>query len=162
MATVNEPSKNGKWDDVVFDHDGEIDVEATRAERESEPVQYVPPADKQKLRARNLVDIHWPLAGVDKTPAKYRPVMSCVLNHANPKTGRCQVKQKTIAIETGLSLSTVKRAIKWWERRGFLKVQPVGRGRSNAYHPQWDSFDINWTRVTKKIEAEKQGRRSLE
>ena len=83
--------------------------------RREEPTQYTAPGTEQKWRARDLIDIHWNLTGIQTPSASYNRVMSCLIGHANPTTGRCQLKQKLIAAETGYSVETVKRVIKWWE-----------------------------------------------
>ena len=125
-----------------------------------EPVQYTAPGSEQRWRARDLVDIHWNLTGI-KTPSEsYNRIMSCLLGHANPTTGRCQAKQKLIATETGYSVITVKRAVKWWVEMAFLEVQPLGLGRSNAYHPQWDVFEMFYVAIAKDIEAQKEAWRN--
>jgi hypothetical protein len=50
-------------EELIFNYDGEVDVEAMREERvffgKVTPVEFVAPGAEQKWRARNLVDIHW-------------------------------------------------------------------------------------------------------
>jgi DNA-binding transcriptional MocR family regulator len=81
--------------------------------------------------------------------------MSCIISHANPKNGICYPRQTTIAIETGYSRDTVMRAVRWWEKQGFLKSESRGRGRALAYHPQWELLESFWIAVTSDIEEQK-------
>jgi hypothetical protein len=120
-------------EDVFWESDGQsINIEDTqfvRQERmeergESKP-EFVAPGAEQKWRARNLVDIHWALTAI-KTPSEsYNRVLSCIIDHANPHNGLCYPSQSIIAIETGYSVKTVKRAVNWWKEQGFLKTEAV-------------------------------------
>ena len=148
---------------ATFDHKGNFDLEATIEDRDFENEQraaakiaYVAPEGKQKWRARDLVDIHWMLTGIETPSASYNRIMSCIIGHANPVSGRCQLKQKLIAVETGYSVATVKRAITWWVFQKFLRVEATGLARSNAYHPQWDLFELHYVAVANEINSEKQ------
>jgi hypothetical protein len=124
--------------------------------REPSPIEYAAPGPEQKWRARDLVDIHWKLVNEDPPSESYNRIMSCIIGHANPSTGRCQLKQRLIAAETGYWRDTVIRAIKWWSSEGFLKTQSMGRGRATAYHPQWESFELYYLAVAEDIEAQKE------
>jgi hypothetical protein len=119
------------------DWDRETMVLGIQSMRDAPLTEYTAPGAEQKWRARDLVDIHWKLVGEDPPSESYNRIMSCIIGHANPTTGRCQLKQKLIATETGYSRDTVTRAVNWWEAKGFLIRQNTGRARSNAYHPQW-------------------------
>lgn len=136
------------------DHERDAMIDSMRCRRE-EPTEYTAPGVAQRWRARDLVDIHWKLTGIEIPSESYNRRMSCIIGHANPDTGRCQVKQKLLATETGYSVDTVKRAVRWWGAEGFLKKQDMGRARSNAYHPQWDLFEILWIAIAKDIEEQK-------
>jgi DNA-binding MarR family transcriptional regulator len=91
--------------------------------REPSPIQYTAPGAEKKWRARDLVDIRWKLVGEDPPSESHNRILSCI-GHANPDNGRCQVKQKLIAAETGYSIDTVKRVAAWWEAKGFLVKVP--------------------------------------
>ena len=153
-------------EDVFWGHDGTyIDIEGTQDIRqremeergESKP-EFVAPGAEQKWRARNLVDIHWALTAI-KTPSEsYNRVLSCIIDHANPHNGLCYPSQSIIAIETGYSVETVKRAIKWWKKQGFLKTESRGLGHALAYHPQWKLLESFWVGVTSDIEEQKASR----
>ena len=153
-------------EDVFWGHDGQyIDVEGTQFIRqaameergESKP-EFVAPGAEQKWRARNLVDIHWGLTAI-KTPSEsYNRVLSCIIDHANPHSGLCYPSQSIIAIETGYSVETVKRAVSWWKKQGFLKTESRGLGHALAYHPQWKLLESFWVGVTSDIEEQKASR----
>src|SRR5262245_41269633 len=106
-----------------FEREGMID--SLRCRR-GDSMSYVAPGAEQKWRARDLVDIHWKLTGIETPSVSHNRVMSCIIGHANPNTGRCQVKQKLIAAETGYSPKTVRRAADWWVSQSFLIVQDMG------------------------------------
>ena len=40
--------------------------------------------------------------------------------------------------------------------KGFLVIQDMGLGHSNAYHPQWDMFEMHWIAVTDEVKALKE------
>ena len=153
-------------EDVFWGHDGTyIDIEGTqdirqreREERGESKPEFVAPGAEQKWRARNLVDIHWALTAI-KTPSEsYNRVLSCIIDHANPHNGLCYPSQSIIAIETGYSVETVKRAIKWWKKQGFIKTESRGLGHALAYHPQWDLLEGFWVGVMSDIEEQKASR----
>jgi hypothetical protein len=155
--------RRGKWKDdaLQWTAEGEFDPELTALSRSSEEqTQYVAPGAEQKWRARDLVDIHWKLFAIE-CPTSFNRIMSCIIGHANPSTGRCQLKRKLIAAETGYSIETVKRAIKWWVSKKFLVVESTGVGRSNAYHPQWELFELHWIAAADDIEAQKEAWRHV-
>jgi hypothetical protein len=136
-----------------YEREGMID--SLRCRRD-EPVQYVAPGAEQRWRARDLVDIHWELVGMPTPSPSYNRIMSCIIGHANPTTGRCQVKQKLIAAETGYCVKTVRRVIDWWVAHGFLIEQDMGLAKSRAYHPQWDLFELHWIAIAEDIKAGKE------
>jgi hypothetical protein len=122
--------------------------------RERPITQYTKPGEDQKWRARDLLDIHWNLVGT-ACPVSFNRILSCIIGHANPTTGRCDPKQKLIAMETGYSRDTVIRAVKWAEAEGFLKSEARGLGRSKAYHPQRALFEMFWVAIAEDIETQK-------
>jgi Helix-turn-helix domain len=138
----------------LFDHEGNFDLERTIDEREN-TVRYVAPGAEQKWRARDLLDIHWEHTGLG-CPASYNRIMSCIVGHANPNNGVCNPKQAVIAIETGYSDRTVRRAIDWWIEHGFLRTEVRGHSIALAYHPQWDLFETHWKVIASGIEADKE------
>jgi hypothetical protein len=137
-----------------FEREGMIDT--IRCRRDGEPIQYIAPGAERRWRARDLVDIHWKLTGIETPSESYNRIMSCIIGHANPNTGRCQLKRKLIAAETGYSIETVKRVIKWWVSKKFLVVESAGIGRSNAYHPQWELFELHYIAIAEDINAQKE------
>ena len=145
-----------KKEELQFDVEGHVDVEAIIDERSynTPPTEYVAPGKDRKWRARDLLDIHWKLVGI-KCPESFRSIMSCIVGHANPLSGVCYPRHKTIARETGYSVETTKRAIKWWTQREFLKTESRGLAHALAYHPQWALFEMFWTAVTTEIAAQK-------
>jgi hypothetical protein len=138
----------------AFDNEGNFDIEETIEGREG-CVQYTAPGAGQKWKARDLVDIHWELSGF-KCPVSYCRIMSCIIDHANPKSGVCNPKQAVVAIETGYSDRTVRSALTWWAEQGFLRTESRGHSIALAYHPQWDFFEMHWVAVTAEIEADKE------
>jgi len=124
--------------------------------RDPSPIEYVAPGPEQKWRARDLLDIHWELVGIPTPSPSYNRIMSCIIGHANPTTGRCQLKQKLIAVETGYCVKTVRRVIDWWVAHGFLIEQDMGLAKSRAYHPQWDLFEMHWIAINEDIKARKE------
>jgi hypothetical protein len=134
--------KRGRKRPDMDDWERETMVLGIQSMREPSSIEYTAPGAEQKWRARDLLDIHWKLTGIEIPSESYTRIKSCIIGHANPTTGRCQLKQKLIAAETGYCVKTVKRVTDWWESKGFLKVQDVGLARSKAYHPQWDLFEL--------------------
>ena len=137
------------------EHEREAMIDSERCRR-GEPTEFIAPGVEQKWRARDLVDIHWKLTGIEPPAPSYNRILSCIIGHANPTSGRCQIKQKLIGAETGYSRDTVMRATKWWEAKGFLVKQDMGLAKSTAYHPQWDLFEMFWIALQKDIEAQKE------
>jgi hypothetical protein len=159
-------SKMRHEEDVFWESDGQsINIEDTQfvrqermEERGERKPEFVAPGAEQKWRARNLVDIHWGLTGI-KTPSEsYNRIFSCIIDHANPHTGICYPSQSIIAIETGYSVKTVKRAIAWWKEQGFLVTEDRGLGHALAYHPQWNLLESFWVSVMSDIEGQKASR----
>jgi hypothetical protein len=100
----------------------------------------------------------WTFTGTSSAfacPVSFNRILSCIIGHANPTTGRCDPKQKLIATETGYSRDTVVRAVKWAEAEGFLKSEARGLGRSKAYHPQWALCEMFWVAIAEDIETQK-------
>jgi hypothetical protein len=144
----------GKHTDSAWDHEGNFDLEATiedRRDLREQPTEYTAPATDQKWRARNVISFHW-RHFVYKCPPSYRDVMLCVIDHSNPKTGRCDVRQKKIAAECNLSRKTVNKALDWFAvNTYFLLIENRSPGRSNAYHVQWDNLEADWYGIQERI-----------
>ena len=153
-AEISELAKQN-YSDAVFDHEGIFDREATISDREGKPTQFVAPKQDQKWRARDLVDIHWKLTGIEAPSESYNRIFSCIIGHANPKNGVCYVRQKVIAIETGYSRDTVGRVVRWWKKQGFLETESRGLAHALAYHPQWDLLEMHWLAVNTIIQEQK-------
>src|SRR5262245_14027919 len=76
----------------VYDYNGKVDVEATieqRKERGSEKIKYTAPVEDQKWHAKNVISIHWKLTGIKCPFPSFIPIMTCLIDHANPSKGRC-------------------------------------------------------------------------
>src|SRR5262249_23978099 len=113
---------------------------------------------ERKMRARDLIDIHWRHTGPDlwaPSEAYYR-IMSCIIDHANAHTGRCNPSYDALAIATRYSVENVKRVVRWWRKYQFLETESRGLGKSLAFHPQWDLFDSMWVEVEEDIKSQKQ------
>jgi hypothetical protein len=146
-----------KHTDSAWDVDGYFDLEATIEDRRDlrEPTQYTAPETDQKWRARNVISFHHRWFAL-KCPPSYRDVLLCAIDHANPKTGRCNVRQRIMALECNLSRETVNRAMLWWEENtSFLRVENQGQGRSNAYHIQWANLEADWHGIQEIIRSGK-------
>lgn len=149
-------------EELIFDHDGAVDVEAMREERGEAPTQYTVPEKDQKWRARNVITIHWLLTGIECPYPSFVHIMACVIDHANPNTGRCDASQRTMAIETGYHRDTVRKVLKWAaDNTPFLGIEGRGRRRfgqfkSNAYHVQWDALELWWTAIAANIQEQKE------
>src|SRR5262245_50074772 len=84
-------------------------IEAMRERRER---KFIAPGAERKMRAWDLVSVHWKLTGPDLQPPaeSYNRIMACIIDHANAHSGVCNPGHVAIAIETGYSVETVKRA----------------------------------------------------
>jgi hypothetical protein len=154
-------------EEMIFDSDGKLDVEGTRYCREGTPTKYDPPGENQKWRARNLITIHWKHTGITCPYPSFNAIMACVIDHANPKTGRSDPSHKCIAGDTKCHRNTVCKVLDWAEvNTPFLGVERRersvnGRFPTHAYHPQWDALEKAWIAINAKIEAEKADRREV-
>lgn len=148
-----------KKETPAFDHEGQVDIDATRAERlerDGKPIEYIAPGVDSKWRARDLVDIHWKLTGIYTPSVSYNRIMACIIGHANPYNGVCCPRQEIISAETDYSRDTINRAIKWWVKQGFLVIESRGLGAALAYHPQWPALDLLYAAIADEIEAKKE------
>jgi hypothetical protein len=146
-----------KHTDSVWDHDGNFDLEATIEDRRDlrEPIQYTAPDTDQKWRARNVISFHFRYMNLKASPS-YRDVLLCAIDHANPTTGRCNVRQRIMALECNLARETVNRAMLWWEENTcYLRIEPQGPGLANAYHILWANLEADWHEIQAIIQSEK-------
>jgi len=146
-------------DNMIFDSDGESDIPGSLENHignRDGRVEYIAPGAQTKWRARNLVDIHWKLVGIDPPSESFNRIMACIIDHANPGNGACYPKQSTLAIETGYSEDTVQRAVKWWVKNEFLVTEGRGRARALAYHPQWSLLEEFYIAVSADIKEQKE------
>jgi hypothetical protein len=147
-----------KWNDPTPGYQHEAMVETIRWQREErgEITEYAAPGAERKWQARDLLDIHWRLTGIETPSESYNRIMSCLIGHVNPNTGACYPRHTLIEIETGYSKPTVKRAIRWWTEQGFLKTERRGIGKALAYHPQWKLFELHCIAVAELIKEGKE------
>jgi hypothetical protein len=105
------------------------------------PVDYRPPPAKQKWKMFLAAGLLPLLSGTDKA------VLVCLIDHANPRTGRCDPSETTISAETETPLRTVERSIMRLREAGYLSRRRRMRS-SNAY-------DINWPALSAIFEIYK-------
>ena len=121
-----------KDEELVFDHTGAVDVEALREYRDTPRTQYEPPpADVEMWRMFRAI-------GVLRLNGSQKAVLTCLLDHANPRTGRCDPSQERIATLLGLHIRTVEKAIAALLRTPYLRRERRGQS-SNAYRIQWEA-----------------------
>ncbi len=155
-------------EELIFDSDGAVDVEAMREDRGEQPTEFIAPDKDQKWRARNVITIHWLLTGIECPYPSFVHIMACVIDHANPTTGRCDASQSLMAIETGFHRDTVRKVLQWTaDNTPFLKIEGRGRRRfgqfrTNAYHVQWQAFELFWIGLDEDIKAQKEALRDGE
>ena len=116
-----------EYSEANFDCDGNFDLQQTIEERElsgRRPTQYQAPEADQKWRARNVVTIHWNLVNIPCPYPSFVYIVACVIDHANPRTGRCDASQRLIAAETGYSSKWVGKVLDWFAANtSFLKIE---------------------------------------
>jgi hypothetical protein len=149
-------------DETVFDHDGLVDVEATKDDREFDQKyhgRYIPPnpppdkigdVDAKTLCRRAVSEL------VDCGSCKSVQVMLFYIDSANRGTGNCWPAEETTArklrFRNPKNTKAVTRANRWWRFHGykvngqvlpFLTLARKGRRKldgtkgSNAYHIGW-------------------------
>jgi hypothetical protein len=100
---------------------------------------YRPPPPKSKWQMFAAAGLHGSLSAAQKS------VLVCLIDHANPKTGRCDPSQARIAAMTGMSPRAVKRAIAGLVRVGLLaKLRRAGPGmqHTNSYGVNWETLAL--------------------
>lgn len=140
-------------EDLLFDPDGNVDVEGMIECRETRKVPPNPPPRKigkitAKTIARRVVS-----ELIDPGSSKTVMVMLFYIDSANSKNGACYPSEETVARKLGFrNTKAVTRANRYWRFHGhkvngellpFLTVAVKGRRRpdgtkeSNAYHIGW-------------------------
>ena len=78
-----------KKEELLFDHYGQVDVEAIIDKRNynTPPTEYIAPGKDRKWRSRDLLDIHWKLVGIE-CPASSTELC--------PACGRCEPAQRCV------------------------------------------------------------------
>ena len=59
------------------DHERMVEAIIEKRGRDSD---YVPPKDKQRWKARNVIGIHWKRVGI-KSPPTFVPIMLAIIDH---------------------------------------------------------------------------------
>ena len=108
-------------EELLFDHEGNVDVEAMRDERVTRNVPPNPPpraAQPRWLDGKAIAR----LAVSDCINCGSwlnQAVMQYLIDCANRKNGACYPSNETIAQTIRCSVSTVKRATRFWRRNGY-------------------------------------------
>ena len=131
------------------DHEREAMIDSLRCRR-AEPTNYRAPETDQKWRARNVISFHFRHFTYKVQPA-FRDVLLCAIDHANPTTGRCDVGQRRMARECNMSRQTVNQAMRWWEEHTYFLRIENRRGKTNAYHIQWEHLETDWWEIQQRI-----------
>jgi hypothetical protein len=157
---VAKPKRKHKLS--VFDHTGEFDLDATIEETQLNATEYTAPQPDQKWRARNVLSIHWNLIA-EKYACPYpsfMSIMACIIDHSNPKTGRCDVGVWLVGRETGYTERWVRIVTAWIAANTpFLRIE-ARPGKTNAYHVQWTALEEIWRKIDKHLAAEKKAYRA--
>lgn len=91
----------------------------------------------------NFFKVPTKVAFLNKIPAASLRVLLYLLTWQNSKKG-CYTKQETISQKLDISLSTIKRAIKWLEKEGYVTVYSgKGERTSNIYEVNFKVIDEN-------------------
>jgi hypothetical protein len=141
-------------EELIFDSDGEINVEAMRDERITRNVPPNPPplaAQPRWLDGKCIAQIAVSEC-IDCRSWLVQAVMRFLIDSANRKNGACYPSNETIATAVRCTERTVQRATRWWCHHGYqvngelipyLSIAVKGRERpdgtkcSNAYHIGW-------------------------
>lgn len=109
-------------------------IDALQWQREK-PTEYVPPPRGKKWRIFRAIGM-LPIQSNDKA------VLSLLVDHANPTTGRLDPGQLRISRLLGLHIRTVKRSIKRLLKSGYLLRQLRGLSTS--------AYQVNWNKVLRR------------
>jgi AraC-like DNA-binding protein len=141
-------------EELLFDSDGNVDVEAIRDERETRNVPQNPPptsAQPRWLDGKCIAQIAVSEC-INCRSWHVQAVMRFLIDSANRQNGACYPSNETIAQAVHCSERTIQRATRWWcghayrvngEMIPFLSIAVKGRERSdgtkesNAYHIGW-------------------------
>jgi hypothetical protein len=110
------------------DYERDAMVDSLQCSRE-EPTKYVPPPRGTKWRIFRAIGM-LPIESNDKA------VLSLIVDHANPITGRADPGQLRIARLLGLTIRTVKRCIRRLRKTPYLSRTLRGLS-STAYQVHW-------------------------
>ena len=130
----------------------ELYVNHLRETRPESATAYRPPPAREKWKmflAAGLLH----MSGADKS------VLVCLIDHANPRTGRCDPSEATIAAETNLPKRTVERSIGRLRMVGCLARQRRWRG-SNTYQIDWAALSSVFHSYKRRIETETRRKRT--
>jgi hypothetical protein len=140
--------------ELIFDSDGEIDIEALREERHTRNIPPNPPPGPVKgsrLDGKTLANIAVCFL-IDSGSWKKAAVMLFYIDCANRINGFCYPSEKTTAAALNFSERTVRRANKFWLSHGYRiegitlpflsvaapgRIKKDGKKESNAYHIGW-------------------------
>ena len=141
-------------EDLLFDAEGEVDVDGMIECRDTRnvPPNPPPPATRDNWLDGKVLASVAVYACINSGSWLNAAVMQYLIDCANRKNGACYPSFETISKAVICSESTVKRAIRWWCRHGqrvngqrmpFLRIvqrgrqKPDGTKESNAYHIGW-------------------------
>src|SRR4026207_59934 len=108
-------------EELLFDHEGEVDVEAMIELRDTRnvPPNPPPPAAQQRwLDGRAIASIAVSDC-IDSGSWLVQAVMRFLIDSANRKNGACYPSNDTIAKAVGCAERTVQRATRWGRRSGY-------------------------------------------
>jgi hypothetical protein len=108
-------------EELLFDHDGEVDVESMVELRETRnvPPNPPPPAAKKDWLDGKVI-AHLTVADCSNSGSWFnQAVMQYLIDSANRKNGACYPSNDTIAEAVGCTKRTVQRATRWWRRHGY-------------------------------------------
>ena len=89
------------------------------------------------------IKLDWIDAVSRRAPPFYVPVGVQIVQHMNKRTRRARPAQERLAARTRLSVATVKRAVKWYEDGGWLRVT-----RRRVYETgKWKTRNFYWLRM---------------
>lgn len=150
MTVIDRPKRDYEQDGTVFDHDGLVDVESTKFDREfgqrwdgkyiepNSPPKKLGKVDAKTICRRAVSEL------TECGSSMCVRVLLFYIDCANRNTGNSWLGEEKIARALRLKNSkTVSRANRYWCKLGFLKIPRKGRVRpdgtceSNLYQVQW-------------------------
>ena len=128
----------------AFDYNDEV------TPPKQDPLYEAPPEGKKLLSCYGIL--------FSKLSSSQKAVLGCLVKHAHPRTGRCHPGQARIARMTGLSKSTVERAVASLCETPYLSRQRREHYSTNAYRIGWSALMHDFKECEKrggaKIEEE--------